>query len=110
MPFPGPLPPRLPSILTPGQFARKYFASSQEVIWEQRVRPSQLNDLTGEAAGAALGELTTGLEYGMRWPDGAGALARLSLAWRSRFSFSAAFNCSSVGCFPGGPDGHGTLW
>ncbi|MGL4407082.1 MAG: hypothetical protein ACRCTU_01665, partial [Zoogloea sp.] len=26
---------------TPGQFAKKNLASSQEVIWEQRVRPSQ---------------------------------------------------------------------
>jgi hypothetical protein len=85
-------------------------ASAQEVIWEQYVRPSQRNDLPGNSAGAALGELPTGFVYGARGLDGAGALAGLSLACRARFSFSAAFNCSSVGCFPGGPDGHGTLW
>ena len=32
-----------PSIFTPGQFSRKYVASSQEVICEQWVRPSQRN-------------------------------------------------------------------
>jgi hypothetical protein len=55
-------------------------ASSHEVIWEQCVRPSQRKDLTGNSAGAALNELPTGFEYGMRGPDGAGAFAGLSPA------------------------------
>lgn len=36
---------RPPSILTPGQFAKKYLASSHEVIWEQYIRPSQVNPI-----------------------------------------------------------------
>jgi len=32
-----------PSIWVPGQFVRKNLASAQDVIWEQRVRPSHRN-------------------------------------------------------------------
>ena len=35
----------IPSIFTPGQFLRKKVASAQDVICEQRVRPSHLNRL-----------------------------------------------------------------
>jgi len=45
MPFPS------PSIVTPGQWARKYLASAQDVICEQVLRPSHLND--GAAGGRA---------------------------------------------------------
>src|SRR5215216_4166723 len=43
-----------PSIWVPGQFARKNFASSQDVIWEQRVRPSHRNCTGACGAGVAL--------------------------------------------------------
>jgi len=36
-------PSLFPSILLPGQFLRKQVASAHELIWEQCVRPSQLN-------------------------------------------------------------------
>ena len=96
------IPLRSPSILTPGQLARKYLASAQDVIWEQCVLPSQRKPAlisvggggTGVAAGLALGSVLA--------PDAAAAEA----ARAARFLCSALI-CSSVGRGVWSPLGHG---
>lgn len=49
-------PSLFPSILTPGQLRRKKVASSQEVICEQRVRPSHRKVAGGAGVAVAAGE------------------------------------------------------
>ena len=51
------MPSLLPSIFTPEQFLRKKYASSQDVIWEQYVRPSHLY-WASDGAGAGSGAVT----------------------------------------------------
>ncbi|HJT26362.1 MAG TPA: hypothetical protein VJ784_03045 [Pyrinomonadaceae bacterium] len=65
-----------PSICVPGQFLRKNIASSQDVICEQRVRPSQRNCTdTGDAGSDA----TNFCGWGVVISAGGGADARVLL-------------------------------
>ncbi len=56
------MPSPSPSILTPGQDARKYLASAQDVIWEQYLRPSHRNDTAGESRQTADPILSFGVQ------------------------------------------------
>ena len=85
------MPSRSPSIFTPGQFAKKYLASAQEVIWEQCLRASHRN--VGAALGA--GDLSEAIGDGEL--DRASALP-VSLGSVLCFTSRFAFNSLAVGC------------
>ena len=82
---------RSPSIFTPGQFAKKYLASAQEVIWEQCLRASHRND------GAAFGTGDLSEAIGGSELDGPSALL-VSLLSVLGFTSRFAFNSLAVGC------------
>lgn len=64
-----------PSISTPGQLPRKKAASSQDVICEQWMRPSHLND--ADCGGAT----TSGFETGVVESENADAAERGRTCW-----------------------------
>jgi hypothetical protein len=95
-----------PSILTRGQFAKKYLASAHEVICEQCVLPSHRK---AAADGAAAGDGLS--EGGSVRTEVAASTARLF--WFgdvvSRRFFSSVFNRSTFGSWRGLLDGHGSF-
>lgn len=82
------MPSWFPSILVPGQFARKYLASVHDVIWEHIVRPSHLEN--GAGRGAVPGCV-----------DSFGA---------ANFFRRSAFSSSAVGGLLTSFDGQGLCW
>ncbi len=99
------IPSRSPSILTPGQFAKKYLASRQERICEQCWRPSHRKPASG-VVGIGVGSV------GLAGTCAVGACAADAgfAASDASFDFRWVFNSSTVGRWIGLSDEQGVLW
>ena len=98
----------MPSILTPGQLAKKYFASAQDRICEQYCRPSQRKDASREDVGsldAGGGLAACGATCGATF----GSDAALAAASAKRF-LRSALSSSLVGGRVGFSTAHGVFW